>query len=79
MQVSVLSAKTNLSNLIRKIETGEEEDIVISRYGKPIVKLVLYSDVPTEKRIGIARGKLTSPDDLDMYNDEVAELFGGTL
>lgn len=77
MQVSVLDAKTNLSNLIRKIETGEEDNIIISRYGKPVVKMVLCQDVSVEKRIGIAKGKLKSPNDLDQYNNEIVELFGG--
>ncbi len=27
--------------------------------------------------IGIAKGKFKAPDDLDKYNDEIAELFGG--
>lgn len=31
---------------------------------------------PVSSRIGIAEGKLKCPDDLDLYNDEVALLFG---
>ena len=79
MQVNILEAKTNLSNLVRLIETGKEERIIIARYGKPVVKMVLYHDVPVSKRIGVAKGKLKSPDDLDQYNDEIAGMFGGTL
>ena len=79
MQVNILEAKTNLSSLVKLVETGKEENIVIARYGKPVVKLVLYTDVSVSKRIGIAEGKLKSPTDLDQYNDEIAELFGGEL
>ena len=79
MQVNIREAKTNLSNLVRMVETGQEEHIIITRYGKPIVKMVPYNDVPVSKRIGIAKGKLKSPEDLDKYNDEIAEMFGGTL
>ena len=79
MQVNILEAKTNLSNLVRLIETGKEERIIIARYGKPVVKMVTYNDVPVTKRIGVAKGKLKSPDDLDKYNNEIAEMFGGTL
>ncbi|MBR2256635.1 MAG: type II toxin-antitoxin system Phd/YefM family antitoxin [Blautia sp.] len=79
MQVNILEAKTNLSSLVRLIETGKESMIVIARYGKPVVKLVAYNDVPVSKRIGIAKGKLKSPDDLDKYNDEIAAMFGGAL
>ena len=31
------------------------------------------------KRIGVAKGKLKSPEDLDQYNDEIAVMFGGSL
>ena len=37
MQVNILEAKTNLSNLVKLIETGKEDMVVIARYGKPIV------------------------------------------
>ena len=79
MQVNILEAKTNLSNLVRLVETGKEEMVVIARYGKPVVKMVKYSDTPISKRIGVAKGKLKSPENLDQYNDEIASMFGGTL
>lgn len=78
MQVNILEAKTNLSNLVRLIETGKEEHIIIARYGKPVVKMVIYNDTPVSKRIGIAKGKLKSPEDLDQCNNEIAEMFGET-
>ncbi len=31
----------------------------------------------TEQRIGIAKGKITIPDDIDKYNDEISDMFGG--
>ena len=79
MQVSVLEAKTNLSNLLKLVETGKEESVIIARYGKPVAKIVVCNDAPVSKRIGIAKGRLKSPADLDQYNDEIAEMFGGTL
>lgn len=79
MQVNILEAKTNLSNLVRLIETGQEDSIVIARYGKPVVKMVVYKDVSAAKRIGAAKGKLPSPVDLDRDNAEIVALFGGTL
>ena len=41
--------------------------------------MVVYNDVPVSKRIGVAKGKLKSPVNLDEHNDEVAALFGGGL
>lgn len=49
MQVNILDAKTNLSSLVKVIETGKEEQIIIARYGKPVVKMVIYNDVPVSK------------------------------
>lgn len=77
MQVNMLEAKTELSRLIKLLETGKEENIIIARYGKPVVKMTIYNDVPVSKRIGLAKGKLKSPDNLDQYNDEITELFEG--
>ena len=79
LQVNILEAKTELSKLVRLIETGREERIIIARYGKPVVKMTLFNDEPVSKRIGIAKGKLKSPDDLDKHNDEIAAMFGGGL
>ena len=79
MQVNILEAKTKLSNLVRLIETGKEEFIIIARQGKSVVKMEVYNNVPVSKRIGIAKGKFKSPDDLDRYNGEIAEMFGDAL
>ena len=74
-QVNILEAKTDFSKLIRLIETGKENSIVVARNGKPIVKMTLYDEVPVENRIGIAKGKLAYPEDIDEFNDEIAEMF----
>ena len=79
MQVNILEAKTRLSNLVRLIETGEEEQVIIARYGKPVVKMTVYNEKPVSKRIGIAKGKLKTPVDLDRDNAEIEAMFGGVL
>ena len=66
MQVNIREAKTNLSNLVRLIETGKEESIIIARYGKPVVKMTIYNDAPVSKRIGVAKGRLKSPENIDL-------------
>ena len=76
MQVNILEAKTNLSQLVKLIETGQEDSIIIARYGKPVAKLVIYNDVLAGRRIGIAKGKLKSPADLNQYNDEITAMLG---
>ena len=79
MQVNTLEAKTNLSHLMNLIETGKEDVIIVARYGKPVIKMTAYQEKPVSKRIGVAKGKLKSPKDLDQHNDEIAALFGGAL
>ena len=79
MQVNILEAKTKLSSLIRMVETGQEDMVVIARYGKPVVKITVFNDTPVSKRIGIAKGRLKTPVDLDRDNEEIAAMFGGVL
>ena len=79
MQVNILEAKTNLSNLVRMIETGEEETVIIARHGKPVVKMTLYQDTPVSRRVGVAKGRLKTPVDIDRDNAEIEALIGGEL
>lgn len=75
MQVNVLEAKTDLSKLIRLIETNRENEIVVARNGRPVVKIVPIDKKPVSNRIGIAEGKFTMPDDFDTDNEYIANLF----
>ena len=75
-QVNILEAKTDFSKIIRLIENGTEDEIIIARYGKPVAKITALNEIPVENRIGIAKGKLQIPDDIDEFNDEIAEMFG---
>jgi len=51
---------------------------MIARYGESAVKMTAYNETQVSKRIGVAKGKLKSPDDLDRDNEEIAKLFGCT-
>ena len=62
-----------------EIHYSKEETVVIARYGKPIVKMTIYQDIPVSRRIGIAKGRLKTPEDLDRDNEEIVALFGGKL
>lgn len=74
--VSLFDAKTHLSRLIDQIVTGAESEIVISRNGKPVAR-VLPIQADVSKRIGVAKGEFEVPDDIDAHNAEVAALFLG--
>ena len=77
MQVNITEAKTNFTKLVKLVESGKEEQIIITRYEKPVVKMVVFNDTPViTKRIGVAKEKLKAPENLDRYNNETADLFG---
>lgn len=73
--ISVFDAKTRLSRVIEALQNGETEEVVITRHGRPVARMLPMSHVPVERRIGVARG-LQIPDDIDRHNSAVAALFG---
>jgi prevent-host-death family protein len=77
--VNMLEAKTNLSRLVEALESGAEREIVISRNGRPVARLVPLVRSEPAARIGAAAGRICVPDDIDVDNERVAELFGTTL
>ena len=67
-------AKTNFSRLISRAEAGEE--IVVSRAGKPVAKIVAYT-APTKPRVpGLLRGKIEIKPGFDEIPPEFIEAFG---
>ena len=59
MQVNILEAKTELSKLIRLIETGREDQIIIARYGKPVAKMTVYNGSGSQRAACNPRMTLT--------------------
>ena len=74
--VSLFDAKTHLSRLIEQVISGAEDEIVISRNGRPVARLVPMQP-HVSQRVGLARGEFEVPDDIDQHNAEVAALFLG--
>jgi antitoxin (DNA-binding transcriptional repressor) of toxin-antitoxin stability system len=74
----MLEAKSTLSRLVASLEAGRETEIVIARNGRAAARLVPLKHVSGGKRIGVAKGKLVIPDDIDQDNDRIAALFAGT-
>ncbi len=65
-QVTVHAAKTHLSRLLREVAAGQ--DIVITRSGRPVAKLVTVEE---ERPIfGVDKGRFVVPDDFDAPLDE---------
>ena len=76
--VSIAEAKKSLSALIDAIASRGEQEIVITRNGKPVARLVAVSEQPRERRLGLARDKYPpmSLEQLNATDGEIAKLFG---
>ncbi len=55
-QIGIFDAKTHLSSLVDEVERGEE--IVITRHGKPVARLVQAEDRLTPEKIAKRREAL---------------------
>ena len=75
--INMFEAKSRLSQLVELVESGAEPEIVIARNGKPAARLVpLHHRLPG-RRIGLAEGQFSVPDDLDAEDDLIAGLVSG--
>ncbi len=72
---NIHEAKTNLSKLVEQAEQGRE--IVISRAGKPVAKLVPYRASRSPRQPGYWRGQIRIAPDFDTLPEEVAAAFRG--
>ncbi|MCO7222568.1 type II toxin-antitoxin system Phd/YefM family antitoxin [Klenkia sp. PcliD-1-E] len=67
--VSVYDAKAQLSALLTRVEAGEE--IVISRHGKPIARVVPERPEKPRRRPGRLKGQgIVIPDDFDDFTEQ---------
>ncbi len=74
--IPVHEAKTNFSRILALVETGEE--VIISRAGEPVAKVVpLYRKV-SRTGYGSLRGQVIIHDDFDDMSDDegFVEAFG---
>jgi antitoxin (DNA-binding transcriptional repressor) of toxin-antitoxin stability system len=62
--VTIHAAKTTLSQLLTRVEAGEE--IILARGKKPIAKLVPFHPSPVKRQFGALRGIISiGPDFFD--------------
>ena len=74
--VNVHEAKTHLSRLLNRVESGEE--IIIARGGKPVAALVLLRAATQDRKPGSARGLIAVRGDFDepLPEDELKGFLG---
>ena len=66
-KMNVLEAKTNFSKIISMLENHEEEEVIVARAGKPVVKITLLPKQNLADKIGMFAGEMDLPD----INDEI--------
>ena len=74
-QVNIHEAKTHLSRLLEQVEAGEE--VIISRSGRPIARLVAYRPLAKPRRPGGWRGKVRIAADFEGLPPEMQAAFRG--
>lgn len=72
---NIHEAKTQLSRLIEKALAGEE--VIISRAGAPVVKLVPCAHSKEARRPGLWKGRVSMSPDFDDLPPEIARAFQG--
>jgi prevent-host-death family protein len=74
--VNIYDAKTRLSQLVDKAASGE--DVVVSRNGKPLVRITRLDATRRRIKFGLLKGKVTIPEDFDapLPDDALASFEG---
>jgi antitoxin (DNA-binding transcriptional repressor) of toxin-antitoxin stability system len=74
--VNIYEAKTRLSQLVDKAAGGE--DVVVSRNGKPLVRITRLLSPKRQIKFGVLKGKLRIAADFDApLPDELLASFEG--
>lgn len=73
--LNTYEAKAQLSKLIEAAMRGEE--VVISKAGKPMVKLVPYVAAKKPRKPGVWQGKISMAEDFNELPEDVLKSFYG--
>ena len=71
---NISQAKSELSALIEEVEKGSE--VILTKGGKPVAKLVAYHGLAGPRRPGCMEGEIWIAPDFDALPDDMAEAFG---
>lgn len=72
---NIHEAKTHFSRLVQRAAAGEE--IIITRAGVPMAKLVPFRESRAPRRPGIWNGRVQIAPDFDVPSDEIVSSFEG--
>ncbi|MEM7556234.1 MAG: type II toxin-antitoxin system prevent-host-death family antitoxin [Cyanobacteria bacterium P01_A01_bin.84] len=71
---SVTDAKAKFSQVVESVLQGEE--VIVTKMGKPAVKISAYEPIVENKRLGLMRGQAKIPDDFGQWDESEAKLLG---
>ena len=63
MRIAVAEAKARFAELLRRVEAGEE--IELTRYGRPIARIVATETETRKPLVGALRGRIALSSDFD--------------
>ena len=76
-EVTIHQAKTQLSELVKRVQRGEEIVVTSGRARKPVIKLVAVEEQPKKRPFGLYPGELgpgffepLPEDELRLWNGE---------
>ncbi len=75
MQIAIAEAKAQFAELIRRAEAGEA--IELTRYGKPVARIVAAERPVGRPLIGAMKGAFAAPD-MHAGDREIEEMFGAS-
>ena len=81
--MNVLEAKTNFSKIIAMLENHEEEEVIVARAGKPVVRISLVPKKSIIEKLGMFAGEMDLPsiddenwDPCAWSDEELKEVWG---
>ncbi|MDR2566465.1 MAG: type II toxin-antitoxin system Phd/YefM family antitoxin [Bifidobacteriaceae bacterium] len=67
--ISIYDFKAHLSQIVAEIErTGDP--VVVTRHGRPVVRVLPAAAGGAQRPVGLWRGKMTAPDGWDRFTEQ---------
>lgn len=71
---NITEAKAKFSAVVEKAMAGEE--IIISKMGKPVAKMIPFEEPKIQRSVGFMKGKMWVADDFDEWPEDIARSLG---
>ena len=73
--VNITKAKSHLSAILKEVVDNDEE-IIISKGGDPIAKIIKYKKKKEIQRTNIFRGQIVISNNFENWPDDIAQSLG---